>query len=189
MMSYFLAIIIGLLVFAGLVGLALTGFRNGDREEDALVSAVLRPAGQPGERRPVVVATVRNPARSPMLAGLRVRRAWRPAWLAGSMDSGVPRWTARRKFRPVGYPTVGVVSAGGTAELALPVTADARRYLLTVAVGEGDGRLRVHRLRLTTVIDARTLRVQSRSRCPAGQRAARRPAGQRAARRPAGFIT
>jgi hypothetical protein len=41
------------------------------------------------------------------------------------------------------------------------VTADARRYLLTVAVGQGDGRLRVHRLRLTTVGSARGRRIAS----------------------------
>jgi hypothetical protein len=95
-----------------------------------------------------VVATIRNPAGSPVLAGLAVRRGRLPGWLAGSMNSGVPRWTRRRRFRPGGYPTVGVVPAGTAAEFAVPVTSSARRYLLTVVVGQADGRLRVHRLRL-----------------------------------------
>jgi hypothetical protein len=88
MMNYVLAIIIGLLVFTWLFWLGLEGFRNGDRDGDALVRAVIRPAGQPGEQRQVVVATVCNPSRSPVLAGLAVRRGWLPAWLARRSASG-----------------------------------------------------------------------------------------------------
>jgi hypothetical protein len=44
-----------------------------------------------------------------------------------------------------------VAPAGGAAELAVPVTVRARRYVLTAAVGQEGGRLRVHRLRLGPV--------------------------------------
>ena len=60
----------------------------------------------------------------------------------------MPRRTLRGKFRPGRYATVGVAPAGGAAELAVPVPARARRYVLTAAVGQEGGRLRVHRLRL-----------------------------------------
>ncbi|HVT69036.1 MAG TPA: hypothetical protein VHF26_14895, partial [Trebonia sp.] len=50
--------------------------------------------------------------------------------------------------RPGGYACVGVVPAGGSAEFAVPLPVRARRCLLTVAVGQEGGRLRVHRLRL-----------------------------------------
>jgi hypothetical protein len=63
----------------------------------------------------------------------------------------VPRRTLRRKFRPAKYATVGVAPAGGAAVFAVPVPARARRYLLTAAVGQEGGRLRVHRLRLGPV--------------------------------------
>jgi len=63
----------------------------------------------------------------------------------------VPRRTLRRKFRPARYATVGVVPAGGAAEFAAPVPARARRCLLTAAVGQEGGRLRVRRLRLGPV--------------------------------------
>ena len=149
MVSYVLGIIIGFLVFAGLFCWAAQGFRNGDRETDALISAALRSAVQPGEHRPVVIATVRNPSGSPVLAGFAVHRGRLPLWLAGPRTSGVPRRTARRAFRPGGYPTVGVVPAWSSQEFAVPVRAGARRYLLTVAVGQADDRLRVHRLRLS----------------------------------------
>jgi hypothetical protein len=79
MMSYVLAIIPGFLVLAAVLRVAVDGFRNGDRATDALVEAVLRSAGQPGEDRPVVVATVRNPSAAPVLAGLAVRPARRPS--------------------------------------------------------------------------------------------------------------
>jgi hypothetical protein len=49
------------------------------------------------------------------------------------------------------YETIGVAPADGAAELAVPVTVRARRYVLTAAVGQEGGRLRVHRLRLGPV--------------------------------------
>ena len=63
----------------------------------------------------------------------------------------MPWVTGRAKFRPGRYETVGVAPAGGAAELAVPVTERARRYVLTVAVGQEAGRLRIHRLRLGPV--------------------------------------
>jgi hypothetical protein len=59
--------------------------------------------------------------------------------------------TGRGKFRPGRFETVGVAPAGGAAELAVPVTVRARRYVLTAAVGQEGSRLRVHRLRLGPV--------------------------------------
>ncbi len=64
------------------------------------------------------------------------------------MTSACRGWTSRGKFRPGRYATVGVAPAGGAAELAVPVPSRARRYVLTAAVGQEGGRLRVHRLRL-----------------------------------------
>lgn len=125
-----------------------SGFRNGDRPGDARVRAWLVTAAQPDEQRPLVVAVVGNPAGTPAIAALGTRPAVLPAWLAGSRAVSVPRWTVRRKFQPGRYACVGVVPAGGSAEFAVPVPARARRYLLTVAVGQEGGRLRVHRLRL-----------------------------------------
>jgi hypothetical protein len=52
---------------------------------------------------------------------------------------------------PGKYATIGVAPADGAAELAVPVTVRARRYVLTAAVGQECGRLRVHRLRLGPV--------------------------------------
>ena len=64
-----LAVVLALLCWCVAVG-----FRNGDQATDAEVSAVLRHSGQPDEPRPVVVATVRNPSGTPVLAGLSARR-------------------------------------------------------------------------------------------------------------------
>ena len=96
---------------------------------------------------PLIVATVRNPSGTPVLAALQVRRGLLPAWLAGQAGIRVPRWTKGRKFRPGAYATVGIVAAGGAAEFPVPVQERAHRYLLSVAVGQEGGRLRVHRLR------------------------------------------
>ena len=41
-----------------------------------------------------------------------------------------------------------MVPGGQYAELSAPVPAAARRYLVTVLVGQAEGRLRVHRLRI-----------------------------------------
>ena len=41
-----------------------------------------------------------------------------------------------------------MVPGGQYAELSAPVPAAARRYLVTVLVGQAGGRLRVHRLRM-----------------------------------------
>lgn len=147
----FLAIIVtaALAVLCVLAGCLAAGLRDGDQPADATVTAHLRAAGQPDEPRPVVVATVRNRSGTPVLVGLSVRRTRVPRWLAGGHDVTVPVWTARRGLRPSAYATVGVVRAGGGALFTVPVAAPARRYLLTVAVGQADARLRVHRLRVT----------------------------------------
>jgi hypothetical protein len=108
---------------------------------------VLRPSGQPGEDRPVAVVTVHNRGAAPVLVAVTVRRALLPGWLAEPVNVSVPGRTARRAFRPGDYSTVGVVSGGERADLTAPVQACARRYLLTVLVGQAGGGLRVHRLR------------------------------------------
>ncbi len=132
------------------------GLRNGDRPGDAQVAAQLGPgprsgAVSPGEAASVIVVTVRNPSGTPVLTALNARRALLPALLTGPHSVSVPRWTGGRKFRPGRYETVGIAPAGGIAELALPAAPRARRCVLTVAVGQEGGRLRVHRLRLGPV--------------------------------------
>ncbi len=77
--------------------------------------------------------TVRNPSGTPVLVALSARRALLPAALTEPRAVSVPRLTGRGKFRPGRYEIVGVAPAGGAAELAVPVTERARRYLLTAA--------------------------------------------------------
>ncbi len=148
MLSLLITLGVGAAAFAGLCWFALEGFRNGDRPDDAQVRAALRSSGQPGEPRPVAVVALGNPDGTPVLAAVAVRRALLPGWLAGAVGSAVPRRTARRAYRPDGFPTVAVVPGGQYAELSAPVPVAARRYLVTVLVGQAEGRLRVHRLRL-----------------------------------------
>jgi hypothetical protein len=141
------------------------GFRNGDRPGDARVTALPATGAQPGTAlpgtvppagtSPLIVVTVRNPSGTPVLAALGARRAVLPALLADPRAVSVPRRTGRGRFRPGRFEAVGVVPAGGMAELAVPapvpISGRARRYVLTVAVGQEGGRLRVHRLRLGPV--------------------------------------
>ncbi len=148
MLIVFIALAVGVLVFAAVYWTALEGFRNGDRPNDAQVRAALRSSGQPGEERPVAVVAVRNPGSTPVLAAVAARRTLLPGWLGGTVGSAVPRRTARRAYRPGGFPTVAVVAGGQRAELSAPVPAAVRRYLVTVLVGQAGGRLRVHRLRI-----------------------------------------
>jgi hypothetical protein len=136
-------------VFAALYYLAAAGTRNGDRLADAQVTTLPTIGAHPEGARPLIVATVRNPSGTPVLAALSARRDLTPAFLAEPHEVSAPQRTLRRKFRPGRYECVGVVPAGGAAELAVPVPA--RRYVLTVAVGQEGGRLRVHRLRLGPV--------------------------------------
>ena len=148
MLIFFIALAVGVLVLGAVCWAAVEGFRNGDRPDDAQVLAALRSSGQPGEERPVAVVAVRNPGSTPVLAAVAARRALIPGWLGGAVGSAVPRRTARRAYRPDGFPTVAVVAGGQRAELSAPVPAAVRRYLVTVLVGQAGGRLRVHRLRI-----------------------------------------
>jgi hypothetical protein len=136
---------------AALYYLAAAGLRDGDRPGDTLVTALVKIGTHPADARPRIVATVRNPSEVPVLAALSARRDLTPAWLADPHEVSVPLRTLRPKFRAGRYGCVGVVAAGGMAELAVPVPVGARRYVLTVAVGQQGGRLRVHRLRLGLV--------------------------------------
>jgi len=158
MFSLFIALGIGAVAFAGVCWHAREGFRNGDRPDDAPVRAVLRSSGQPGEARPVAVVALGNPGRPPVLAAVAVRPALLPGWLAGlvgAAGSAVPRRTARRAYRPDGFPTVAVVPGGQYAELSAPVPVAMPRYLVMVLVGQAGGRLRVHRLRIgAAAVDA-----------------------------------
>jgi len=157
MVSFAIGLTAGIVVPGLLCWCAARGFRDGDRPADATASAVLRDSGQPDESRPVIVATVVNPSPSPALVGLSVRPArpaWPPSWLTGlghPLTVTVPRRTARARFRPAAYDTVGVVPASATVRFPVPVGRAARRYLLTVAVGQPAGRLRLHRLRVAGV--------------------------------------
>jgi hypothetical protein len=157
MVSFTIGIIAtGIAVLALVYWCVARGFRDGDRPADATVSAVLRASGQPDEPRPVIVATVVNPSGTPVLAGLSAcpgRLDRLPAWLATSLAGAahpltvtVPRRTARAKFRPGTYATVGVVPASGTVRFPVPVDRAARRYVLTAVIGQSAGRLCLHRL-------------------------------------------
>jgi hypothetical protein len=153
-------------VISALVYCLAASLRNGDRPGDAKVTAVLTTGTQPDEARPLIVVSVRNPSGTPVFAALTARRALLPAGLAAAHNVTVPRWTLRRKFRPGQYAVVGVAPAGGAAELAVPVRARARRYLLTAVVGQEAGRLRVHRLRLGSVSHAAAGRHELSSSVP-----------------------
>jgi hypothetical protein len=160
MVSFTIGIVAGIAVLALLCWCAARGLRDGDCPADARVSAVLRDSGQPDEPRPVIVATVVNPSGAAVLAGLSAgpgRLDRLPAWLDACLDAlppgaarpltvTVPRRTARAKFRPGGYATVGIVPASGTVRFPVPVDRAARRYVLTAAIGQSAGRLRLHRL-------------------------------------------
>jgi hypothetical protein len=151
MVSFIAGLAGGIVVLVLLFWLGEKGVRDGDRPADATVSAVLRDAGQPDERRPVIVATVDNPSGRAVLAGLAARPCGLPAWLAAvghPLTVTVPRRTARGKFRPGGYDTVGVVPASATVRFVVPVDRAAARYVLTAAVGQGPGRLRLYRLHI-----------------------------------------
>ena len=155
MLILFLALAVSAMAFAVVFWAAREGFRNGDRPDDAPVRSALRSSGQPGEERPVAVVAVRNPGGTPVLVAVGVRRALLPGWLAGAVASAVPRRTARRAYRPSGFPTVAVVPGGQFAELSAPVPAAERYYLVTVLVGQAGGRLRAHRLRIgAAAVDA-----------------------------------
>jgi hypothetical protein len=155
MLSLVIALAVGAVAFAAVCWCAREGFRNGDRPDDAPVWAALRSSRQPGEERPVAIVAVRNRGGAPVLAAVAVRRALLPGWLAGAVTSAVPRRTARRAYRPGGFPTVTVVAGGQSAELSAPVPATVRRYLVMVLVGQAGGRLRVHRLRIeAAAVDA-----------------------------------
>ena len=67
-------------VLAGTCWLLAAGLRNGDRPGDAGVTARL----DNGRYFKLVVATVRNPSGTPVLAALRARPALVPGWLAGA---------------------------------------------------------------------------------------------------------
>ena len=151
MLTSLFCIIAAAAAFAALYYLAAAGVRNGDRPGDALVTALVMIGTHPEDARPLIVATVRNPAEVPVLAALSARRDLTPARLAVPHDISVPLRTLRPKFPPGRYGCVGVVTPGGAAEFAVPVPVWARRYVLTVAVGQQGGRLRVHRLRLGPV--------------------------------------
>ena len=155
MLTYVFWIIAVTAVFALLCYLVADGMRSGDRPGDAKVTAVTtgtQPGAVPSDgATPVIVVTVRNPSGTPVLVALSARRARLPAALTEPRAVSVPRLTGRGKFRPGRYETVGVAPAGGAAELAVPVTERARRYVLTAAIGQEGGRLRVHRLRLGPV--------------------------------------
>jgi hypothetical protein len=133
------------LTVAGMIWLALAGFRHGDRLLDAVVTAELQQSAQPDESRPVVVAEIRNSSESTVLVGLAARRSRVPGWLGGG-SVGVPRHTARRTLRAGQYPIVGIVPASGSTRLTVPVTGTGDRYQLTAVIGQAGGRLRVHRL-------------------------------------------
>jgi len=158
MVSFAIGIAAGIGALALLCWCAARGIRDGDLPVDAKVSGVLRDSGQPDEPRPVIVATVVNRSAAPVLAGLSAcpgRLDRLPAWLAAALAEAahprtvtVPRRTARAKFRPGGYATVGIVPAWGTVRFPVPVDRAARRYVLTAAIGQPAGRLRLHRLRV-----------------------------------------
>jgi hypothetical protein len=149
-LGVFIVIVVSMLAICvfGLV-MVQSGLRIGDQRGDAAISASLAGAGQPDEPRPVILVTVHNPADVPLLAGFCARRRLTPGWLDPGMTVQVPRRTDRRRLRAAAHDVVGVVPGGEDAEFAVPVTgrrSRAGRYLLTAALGQSGGRLRVLRL-------------------------------------------
>jgi hypothetical protein len=140
---------LGALALAGLGWLVLLGFRHGDRPPDATVSAVLRDCGQPDEPRPVVVVAIDNPSSVAVMVGLAARPSRIPALLSPG-GVAVPALTARRGLRAGAYETVGVIHARGGVRFTVPVTATGRSYRLVAAIGQCGGRLRVHRLAVSS---------------------------------------
>jgi hypothetical protein len=134
----------GMTVFG--LGMVNAGLRNGDRPGDARVTAWLA-------RGPVVMVRVDNYGDVPLMAGCSARRYRVPGWAGGGRTVRVPRHTARRRFRAARHEVVGVVAAGARARFAVPAGVpagvSARRYLLTVVIGQSGGRLRVFRLPVT----------------------------------------
>ena len=145
-MIYFSVIFLGACAIVLLSWCGVVALRNGDHPGDARVNALVG-AGT-GGGNPLIFATVHNPSGTPALTALRVRRGFVPGSLIGQFTVRVPRWTKGRRFRPGAYETVGVVPAGRKTEFPVPVPERAQRYVLTVAVGQQGGRLRVYRLRL-----------------------------------------
>jgi len=142
-------LIVLIVMIAGMAGLAAfgmgmlnAGLRNGDQPGDARVSAWLA-------RGPVVMVRVHNTGDVPLIAGCTARRRRLPGWAGAGGTVRVPRRTARRRFRAPRHEVVGVVPAGAQARFAVPGGAAARRYLLTVVIGQAGGRLRVFRLPVT----------------------------------------
>jgi hypothetical protein len=142
-------LIVLIVMIAGLAGMTVfglgmvnAGLRNGDRPGDARVTAWLA-------RGPVVMVRVDNCGDVPLMAGCTARRYRVPGWAGGARTVRVPRRTARRRFRAARHEVVGVVAAGTRARFAVPAGTTARRYLLTVVIGQSGGRLRVFRLPVT----------------------------------------
>lgn len=146
MLGFVVIMAIAFAIFAALCCCAVGGLRGGDRAGDAKVRALLRASGQPDEPRPVVIAMVGNPSDKPVLAGLSARRAVLPEWLRGGASVSVPIRTTRRSLRPTAYATIGVVLPHTIAHFPVPICSRGRHYLLTAAIGQAGGRLRLHRL-------------------------------------------
>ena len=131
-------------------GAAVPGLRSEGRATREGAAAGRPQASEQGKHSPVVIATVRNPADVPLMAGFTARRRLIPGWLEPGMSVTVPRRTTRRRYRASAQATVGVVPASGTGQFRVPVTAQARRYRLVAVLGQSGGRLRVHSVPVAT---------------------------------------
>jgi hypothetical protein len=136
-------------VMAAMTGLAMSGFRAGDRPGDATVTAALEWVPHPDGPRRVVVAAVRNSGPGAVLAGLSAHRSRAPGWLGAGMTVTVPHCTGRARYGPGAQVTLGVVGPGETGHW--PVPAPGRggrggRCHLVAVIGQAGGRLRVIRL-------------------------------------------
>lgn len=137
--------VIVVVTLALVCGLAVAGFRNGDKPGDAAVSAELATARQPDGARPVIRATVANRSAVPVMVGLRARRCL----TAGALTARVAWRTRARRYRAGEQDTVGVVGGWESAIFVVPVRAAGRRYRLTAVVGQTGRRLRVLTLPVT----------------------------------------
>lgn len=133
-------------VVAAVTGLAMAGFRAGDRPGDATVTAALEWVSHPDGPRRVVVAAVRNPGPQAVLAGLSAHRSRVPGWLGAGMTVTVPHRTRRARYRPGAQVTLGVVGAGETGHWPVPAPGRGGRCHLVAVIGQAGGRLRVIRL-------------------------------------------
>lgn len=137
-----LAVVLVLLLLAGVFGLIRAGFRDGDVTGDTLVLDVEARSRPRGAR-----ATVSNPGREPVLVGLVLRRPGVRLRLDGGSYVKVRTAKISSELMPGRQATLGVVLPGEASSFVVPAPAGLGRKAELVAVVGQAGRLRtIHRM-------------------------------------------